>query len=72
MSCYLRHLGPLLERVGYKPESKEQRKLVDQSVRAIIGIDKGNCPEVWREVKEWLKDPEKETHLVEQLKKKLV
>jgi hypothetical protein len=67
MSCYLRHLGPVLSQAGIELKDKNIRKSVDQTVREIVGVTEGRCPEVWKQVKEWLKDPASEKRLVEEL-----
>ena len=67
MSCYLRHLKPVMSRAGVEPGSKEERKAVDLAIRDMVGIKGGRCPEVWKEVKEWLKDPVKEEQLIKGL-----
>lgn len=70
MSCYLRHLKPLLGELGMEPKTKGERKRIDLAVRATVSKDNGEkCPEVWKEVKVWLQDAEKKQSLVETLKK---
>ena len=68
MSCYLRHLKPILGEVGIEPATKEERKAVDLTVRAVVGKDSDvPCGEVWKEVKAWLQDTEKKQLFVEAL-----
>ncbi|GBF33157.1 hypothetical protein DCCM_2254 [Desulfocucumis palustris] len=67
MSCYLRHLGPVLDRAGIELKDKKIRKSVDLSIREIVGVKEGHCPEVWKAVKEWLKDPALEQKLITEL-----
>lgn len=70
MSCYLRHLKPLLGELGIEPVNKEERKRVDQTVRAVVGKEnEKKCPEVWKEVKVWLQDPGKKQQLIDALNK---
>lgn len=71
MSCYLRHLGPVLARAGIELKDKTTRKTVDLSIREIVGVNEGRCPEVWKEVKQWLKDPALEQKLVDELSGKV-
>ena len=67
MSCYLRHLGPVLNQAGIELKDKKTRKAVDLTVREIVGVTEGHCPDVWKQVKEWLKDPALEKKLAEEL-----
>lgn len=70
MSCYLRHLKPILGDLGIEPKTKEDRKRIDLAVRAAVGRGSGEpCNEVWKEVKVWLQDAEKKQSLVDTLKK---
>lgn len=71
MSCYLRHLGPVLTRAGIELKDKNTRKTVDLSIREIVGVTGGRCPEVWKEVKRWLKDPLLEQKLIDELGRKV-
>lgn len=72
MSCYLRHLGPVLNRAGIELKDKGTRKAVDLAIRETVGVTEGRCPEVWKQVKEWLKDPALEMKLVEVLSAKKI
>ncbi|MDD2554021.1 MAG: hypothetical protein PHP51_05565 [Desulfotomaculaceae bacterium] len=70
MSCYLRHLKPLLGELGIEPVNKEERKCVDQTVRAVVGKENEKmCAEVWMEVKVWLQDSKKKRQMVDALNK---
>ncbi|MHB1043190.1 MAG: hypothetical protein ACYC0Q_10200 [Eubacteriales bacterium] len=64
MSCYLRHLKPLLSELDMEPKDKVRRREIDLAVRVIVGKPLEKCPEVWKEVKVWLQDPEKKQSLV--------
>ena len=69
MSCYLRHLKPILGELGIEPATKEERKAIDLAVRAVVGKGFNDpCPEVWKEVKTWLQDEKKKQQLVEALR----
>lgn len=68
MSCYLRHLKPLLSELGLEPEDKAGRREIDMAVRALVGKSGEKCPEVWKKVKVWLQDPEKKQSLITGLK----
>lgn len=70
MSCFLRHLKPVLSELGIEPKTKEERKLIDLAVRSAVGMESGaQCNEVWKVVKTWLQDEEKKQLLLESLKK---
>lgn len=70
MSCYLRHLKPLLGELGIAPETREERKRVDLAIRAVVGKSADNpCNEVWKEVKARLQDERKKHSLMVELKK---
>lgn len=58
MSCYTRHLSDILKSVGIK-NTKENRKVLDKKIREIMGKEKADCPDVWREVKVWIHNPKK-------------
>jgi hypothetical protein len=69
MSCYLRHMKKVLDEAGISPKDKKERKDVDLAIRGVIGKQSGEkCNIVWKEVKNWINDPEKEKELVEGLK----
>ena len=70
MSCYLRHLKPILGELGIEPGTKEERKRIDLAVRTVVGKSGADkCNEVWKEVKAWLQDEGKKQSLLEALKK---
>jgi hypothetical protein len=66
MSCYLRHLGDVIDEAGIEL-TKENRKSVDHAIRRVVGKADCNCPEVWKEVKSWLSAGRRE-ELIEGLK----
>ena len=69
MSCYLRHLKPLLGELGLDPVTREERKRIDLAIRDLVGKSKEEkCGEVWKEVKVLLQDPDKKHSLVKKLK----
>ncbi len=68
MSCYIRYMKGFLNDLDIQPETKEDRKEIDLTIREIIGKRSGDkCNEVWKEVKVWLQDEDK----VEEFKDKL-
>lgn len=70
MSCYLRHMKKVLNEAGIDPQDKNERKEVDLAIRDVVGkSSEDRCNIVWREVKEWINDEEKEKQLIDDLKK---
>lgn len=70
MSCYLRHLKPALEKVGCGTLTRDQRKVVDNTVRSITGA-RGDVL-IWPVVKEWLEDSVNQERMIKEIKNKLV
>ncbi len=69
MSCYLRHLKPVLGELGIEPKTKEERKKIDLAIRLIVGKSNSDrCGEVWQEVKVRLQDDVKKRSLLDALK----
>ncbi|MGZ7069087.1 MAG: hypothetical protein ACXVHT_12350 [Methanobacterium sp.] len=69
MSCYIRYMKNFLNGMNIEPQTKEERKHIDLTIREIIGKNSDDkCNEVWREVKVWLNEPEKKQELTEKLK----
>ncbi|TEB06328.1 hypothetical protein [Pelotomaculum propionicicum] len=69
MSCYLRHLKPILSEAGLDLVTKEERKRIDLAVRDAVAMKKEDkCNEVWKEVKVLLQDPDKKQSLLTRLK----
>lgn len=61
-----------LNEIDINPETKEDRKEIDENIRGIIGKNSSDkCNEVWREVKVWLQDPDKKQELEEKLKESI-
>jgi hypothetical protein len=52
MTCYLRHLGAVLLKADIIL-TKENRKLVGCVIQSLVG-ESGDCPVVWRKVKQRL------------------
>lgn len=76
MSCYSRHLIPLMRKAGADP-TPENRRLMDQAVRKVLAMERADCPEVWKRVKELLEDnsgkrPQFENDVIKELVKLLV
>ncbi len=64
MSCYLRHLQPILKKAGIEV-TKENRKEVDKLIHSIVSVEYKHCPDTWKEIKKM-----KEEDLVTKLKEK--
>ena len=71
MSCYLRHLKRVLDLAGVTPQNKEERKAVDRAFRELTGVGDIPCGEVWKKVKERVREPAGEERLAAELKKKM-
>ena len=50
MTCYLRHLEPILKKSGIDVTS-ENRQEIDRIIHNIVGVNYKNCPAVWKQVK---------------------
>ena len=50
MTCYLRHLEPILKKSGIEVTS-ENRQEIDRIIHNIVGVNYKNCPAAWRQVK---------------------
>jgi membrane-bound lytic murein transglycosylase MltF len=68
MSCYTRHLTDIIEELGIE-NNIDTRRIIDRQIRRILKKQDANCPEVWRDVKERIHDPEQKKKLVSELKK---
>lgn len=69
MSCYLRHMKPVLDEAGIETQNKKERKEVDLAIRQVIGQNRNEkCNIVWREVKNWINDEKKKDSLINSLK----
>lgn len=71
VSCYLRHLGGVMEKAGVTPAGKEERRRVDRAVREIVDMPGAKCNEVWKEVKKRLQEPAGEEELARRLRAKI-
>jgi ribosomal protein L17 len=57
MTCYIRHLKPILEKSGIEVTS-ENRREIDRIIHELVGVNYKNCPAAWREVKKRISDNE--------------
>jgi len=57
MSCYLRHLDPVLRKAGIALNS-ENRQQVDQAVHRVVEVHYKDCPGTWKEVKRRIAEDE--------------
>lgn len=73
MTCYLRHLKDVLDQAGVSPGDKTERRQVDQAIRDIVGIQQTGikCPEIWKQVKAYLQEPQGQQELIRGLGQKL-
>ncbi len=57
MSCYLRHMGDILDGAGIviTPANKKQ---IDQAIHQAVGVAYKSCPATWRKIKGNIKDNE--------------
>jgi len=69
MTCYFRHLKPILEKAGITI-TKENRQNVDRTIHRIVGIEYKNCPTTWKEVKKQI--AEDEENFVNTLKREIM
>lgn len=67
MSCYVKHLGDVMEHLGLE-NTKENRKLLDIKIKTYIGDPEMSCPEIWTIVKEKISTGEGFDSFVEGLK----
>jgi len=68
MTCYIRHLRPILEKSGIEVTS-ENRREIDRIIHEIVGVNYKNCPAAWRQVKKRFSD--NEASFASMLKEKL-
>ena len=50
MTCYLRHLEPILKKSGIEVTS-ENRQEIDRIIHNIVGVNYKNCPAAWKQAK---------------------
>ncbi len=51
MTCYMRHMGWLIEELGV-PDDKVGRRALDSALRDALGLSTAaHCPEVWAAIK---------------------
>jgi hypothetical protein len=69
MSCYLRHLKPLLEEAGIVV-TPANRKQIDAAIHEAVGVAYKDCPAAWRKIKqEFLSDQKKRRTLVGRIRR---
>jgi hypothetical protein len=57
MTCYFRHLKIVFKKAGIEV-MPENRKTIDGVIRSVVGLDRSNCPQIWREVKKRISEDE--------------
>ena len=50
MTCYIKHLSEIMRRAGAE-NTFENKKLLDDIIRKVLGMEKADCPDVWKKVK---------------------
>ena len=55
MSCYFRHMEQTLKAAGIEV-TRENKKDIDRAIHKIAGTDYKNCSDVWKKVKEIIKE----------------
>ena len=67
MSCYLRHLGQLLEEAGIQV-TPDNKKGIDQALHHIVGVSYKDCPATWKALKQLLNDDQRRQEIIEKLR----
>ena len=57
MTCYFRHLRPILEKAGITI-TKENKQEIDIAIHNLVGIEYKNCPATWKEIKQRITEDE--------------
>jgi D-Tyr-tRNAtyr deacylase len=57
MTCYFRHMKGVFERAGVEVTS-ENKKEIDRTIHAMVGVEYKDCSATWREVKKRLAEDE--------------
>jgi len=70
MSCYVKNLEFLFEELGIENNPQNQR-LIDRTVRLILGMEEDNCNDVWARLKELLDTEEGKIHLIAEVGKEV-
>jgi len=50
MTCYVKHISEIMRRAGAE-NTYENKKILDSVVREVLGMQRADCPEVWKAVK---------------------
>jgi hypothetical protein len=59
MTCYFRHLKPVLEKAGIHV-TRANKQEIDRAIHGIVDVRYRNCPATWKEVKARLAENEEE------------
>jgi hypothetical protein len=57
LTCYFRGMQQVFKKAGIEVTSSNKRE-IDKLIRGIVGVDYGNCPVVWKEVKKRIAENE--------------
>ena len=66
VSCYFRHLRPVLEAAGIEIKAQNRRR-IDEAFHAMMGVPYKHCPETWKALKGRLATEAGRRALAEQL-----
>ncbi len=68
LTCYLRHITRLFEKIGVEV-TKENKREIDRQIHELLGVDYKDCSTTWKAVKQRIEHDEAE--FVSSLKKAL-
>lgn len=54
---YIKHLRYLLEKAGADPRDFKSKRMLDDCIREVLGMEKADAPVVWEKLKSILFDP---------------
>ena len=57
MTCYFRHMKGVFERAGVEVTSGNKKE-IDRTIHAMVGVEYKDCSATWREVKKRLAEDE--------------
>lgn len=59
MTCYFRHLQDIFKKAGIEVTSENKRG-IDRTIHAIVGVTYKNCSSTWKEVKKRITENEED------------
>ena len=71
MTCFVAHMkkNGYFEPLGILV-TKENAKDIEEEIAKTVGLQGKHCPEIWKETKVWLTDPQKKAVLDKNLRKR--